>query len=89
MIVPNIWENKKWQPNHQPVVSCGSDGDEIDLSPCQPLTGPNQGFESVVPVHLGYSTKICHLPNHGSSDGENGDGDGDGENKEPLTMTRN
>ena len=20
MIVPNIWENKKWQPNHQPVI---------------------------------------------------------------------
>ena len=20
MIIPNIWENKKWQPNHQPVV---------------------------------------------------------------------
>ena len=20
MIVPNIWENKKWQPNHQPAV---------------------------------------------------------------------
>ena len=19
MIIPNIWENKKWQPNHQPV----------------------------------------------------------------------
>ena len=18
MIIPNIWENKKWQPNHQP-----------------------------------------------------------------------
>ena len=21
MIIPNIWENKKWQPNHQPVSS--------------------------------------------------------------------
>ena len=20
MIIPNIWENKKWQPNHQPVI---------------------------------------------------------------------
>ena len=20
MIIPNIWENKKWQPNHQPVL---------------------------------------------------------------------
>ena len=20
MIIPNIWENKKWQPNHQPVM---------------------------------------------------------------------
>ena len=20
MIIPNIWENKKWQPNHQPDV---------------------------------------------------------------------
>ena len=21
MIIPNIWENKKWQPNHQPEHS--------------------------------------------------------------------
>ena len=21
MIIPNIWENKKWQPNHQPVTN--------------------------------------------------------------------
>ena len=20
MIIPNMWENKKWQPNHQPVM---------------------------------------------------------------------
>ena len=24
MIIPNIWENKKWQPNHQPVVNTNS-----------------------------------------------------------------
>ena len=26
MIIPNLWENKKWQPNHQPVISSGSNG---------------------------------------------------------------
>ena len=24
MIIPNIWENKEWQPNHQPVIDVGS-----------------------------------------------------------------
>ena len=24
MIIPNIWENKKWQPNHQPVKNSGN-----------------------------------------------------------------
>ena len=34
MIIPNIWENKKWQPNHQPVYE----------STCESMENPN-GFD--------------------------------------------
>ena len=50
------------------------------------MSTPNQGFKSVVPVYLRFSRKKMDLPNHGSSDGENGDGHGD--NNEALTVTR-
>ena len=33
MIIPNIWENKKWQPNHQPDI-------HVVFSSCPHLDGP-------------------------------------------------
>ena len=46
MIIPNIWENKKWQPNHQPGYFVSSNGSnnqwEIALSPI--FAGQIYGF---------------------------------------------
>ena len=39
MIIPNIWENKKWQPNHQPDKHWGNQGQK--QSRCSVWTVPN------------------------------------------------
>ena len=31
--IPNIWENKEWQPNHQPVLNSGTVFFALDLNP--------------------------------------------------------
>ena len=48
MIIPNIWENKKWQPNHQPEIHIGSRVSHLQIPPFggpwhQQMTETQQG----------------------------------------------
>ena len=52
MIIPNIWENKKWQPNHQP--------DKKNKSGWGPLEVKNQkSNELIVAAPKNWTHRRC------------------------------
>ena len=65
--IPNIWENKKWQPNHQPVDDLGIFGPNLEIPPVPPSWpshfGPPPGANLTsyqTPIHT-HEIHIRHL----------------------------
>ena len=56
MIIPNIWENKKWQPNHQPVIA-----DEIPFSCMVKWSKPFDGAMDAIALERGWVNTVSHV----------------------------